>query len=1037
MKKLIEYFVDRSLIVNTLTVAVCVIGFVTFQQMSRDLIPTIQSKTVRIEGKLPGASAVDVERFLTFPIEEAVRDLTGIHHVKSTTRAGSFVVNVIFKPEHDDIARSLETIRSRVDGLSERFPTDLEPVTIRHVQQDRVDFLDVIIEPIDDEAPEDRKWVESLAEQLDDIPHVIAVDTSLPKQDLYVEFDRAKIDAAGLDVRDVVRRVNEALAYAPIGRVRTDEEIIAVALEKATDGEGTGVLERLRTLPLTRNRVGQGLDLGDVAEISIESERRRVEKRHDGQKYVVLELWKDTDSDVIDLEARVAKVVEAFNAKAPDRFQARVLASAAYLIEQPLSVILTNGLAGLVIVGFVLFLFLGFRTAAMAVLGLPFVYLGTFVVLDAFGVQIHLISVIGLLLVLGILVDDAILVAERFLEKLQEGMSPREAAVESASTLLRPVSGTIITNIVVFAPILFIDSEMSAIFYAIPIVMIGTLLLSLFESFFLLPNHLVHFIPEGYRFEERRVFVWMQHVYRRVLRGALRVRYVSIVLFLGLLVGSFFILQDMEKEFSLSLGTKRVFVHGVVAEPVDLEDTLAKAKRLEDAVRAAVPAEDIEWVFVTAGEATTGAGHELRGKKHVELEVAVDIEVEDPEQLASEVEEKLIAALGDVDGFASIDVHRRHADPSKKEDIVTIYVSGGDSLSFEEIQEAIRTEVTELPDVEKVFMDPNRFQPAWKFEPDQETLARYEVDGEALTQQLRNTFAPQELLRMRYRGDELTVYTRFARDADWTADELGAITVVTPRGLAVPLSTIGTWRETRVLQDIRHLDLLRKFEIDVAYDKEKIDTDALQEALDARLGGLRERYPQYQITVEPPEAEEEAKKWVTKVITLCVCVIFLSLVFVLGSLTQPLFVMFSIPFGVTGVVLALASHGMPLGMMAIIGLVGLAGVVVNDSLVMVDTINEHRRNGLEARVAIETGATSRFKAVVLTSLTTLGGVFPLAYGIGGKAGFAQPMVFALGWGLLFATVLTLVLLPCTLAIADDVRRGAAAAGRRLRRLARK
>ncbi len=1033
MKKLIEYFVDRSLIVNTLTVAVWVVGFLTFQQMSRDLIPTIQSKTVRIEGELPGASAVDVERFLTFPIEEAVRDLTGIHHVKSTTRAGSFRINVIFKPEHHDIARSLETIRSRVDGLSDRFPSDLEPLSIRHVQQDRVDFLDVIIEPIDDEDLEDRKWVESLAEQLDDIPHVIAVDTSLPKQDLYVEFDRAKIDDAGLDVREVVRRVHEALAYAPIGRVRTDEEIIAIALDNATDGEGATVLDDLRALPLTRNRVGQGLDLGDVADISIESQERRVEKRHDGKEYVVLELWKDTDSDVIDLEARVAKVIDAFNAKAPDRFEARVLASAAYIIEQPLSVILTNGLAGLVIVGFVLFLFLGFRTALMAVLGLPFVYLGTFIVLDAFGVQIHLISVIGLLLVLGILVDDAILVAERFLEKLQEGMTPREAAVEAASTLLRPVSGTIITNIVVFAPILFIESEMSAVFFAIPIVMIGTLLLSLFESFFLLPNHLVHFIPEGYRFEERRVFVWMQGVYRRVLRVALKLRYVSVVAFLALLVGSFFVLQDMEKEFSLSLGTERVFVHGVVAEPVDLDDTLAKASNLEAAVRAAIPAEDIEWIFVTAGEATTPGGHELRGKRHVELEVAVDLEVEDPKALAEEVEAKLALALKAIDGFASIEVHRRHADPTKKEDVVTIYVSGGDSLSFEEIQEAIRTEVTDLPDVERVFMDPNRFQPAWRFEPNAEAMARYEVEGEALTQQLRNTFAPQELLRMRYRGDELTVFTRFARDGDWAAEELDAITVVTPRGLAVPLSTIGAWRQTRVLQDIRHLDLLRKFEIDVAYDKAKVDTDGIKTSLDERLAGLRDRYPQYQITVEPPEAEEEAKKWVTKVIALCVCVIFLALVFVLGSLTQPMFVMFSIPFGVTGVVLALASHGMPLGMMAIIGLVGLAGVVVNDSLVMVDTINEQRRSGLSARAAIETGATSRFKAVVLTSLTTLGGVFPLAYGIGGKAGFAQPMVFALGWGLLFATVLTLVLLPCTLAIADDARRGASAIARRLRR----
>ena len=1018
MKRLIAHFVDRSLVVNAVTVGVCVLGLATFFSMNRDLIPTIQVPIVQIDGSLPGASAIDTEQFLTFPIEEAIADVPGLKKLESDTYAGRFTIKALFKSDHEHLADSLETIRARVDGLLPRLPSDLQPLRIRQLRQDSIDFLDIVFRRVDVHDPEHRKWINSFAERLDKIPHIVKVDSTLDRRDLYIEFDSAAIEAAGVEVDFVRRKVIEYLEYQPVGLIESDFERISVELSKGFDG-----LPSLENLPILRNRVGRGPNLGDLAQVKLRSVKHNRIEALDGDPFVKLEVWKDTSSDIIRLERRIEDEVAAYAERLPKPMDIEVLVSAAFLIERPLGIILKNGALGLLIVGVILFAFLGFRIAAMAVIGLPFVYFGTLVAMDAAGVGIHLISVIGMLLVLGILVDDAILVSERFLERLMEGLSPKEAAVQAATSLIRPVSGTIITNIVVFMPILFIGGEIAQIFYAIPVVVIATLLLSLIESFLILPNHLKHFVPTDYVFEERRLFIWLSKLYRKVLGLSLRLRYVSMLMFIGLFAVSIKITIDMKKSFNLSLGLNRIYVHGVADAPKDLEDTHARIDALRDALEG-LPDAAVQYVMSTAGEARTSGGHTVTGLAHGQLEIVVDQKAEDPVALANEVEAVVTEKLKGRVGFKTLEVHQKKAGPEKDDDVVTIFVSGGDSLSFEEIQAKIRGRLTDLPSVEKLYMDPNRFQRSWRFEPDPNALALYGIEQRVLTRQLREHFAPQELLRMRYRGDQITVFTQYARPDELSIDDLPDLNVLTPRGIGVPLSTLGKWKERSILRRIQHRDRLRKFEIDVRYDADEITKDEIMASLEDHLSPLRDEYPQYTISVKPPEEEEEAKRWITKVVVACLGLIFLTLLVVLNSVAQPFLVMFSIPFGYTGVILALAAHGMELTLMSMIGLIGLAGVVVNDSLVMVHTINTTRdaNSDLPYLDVVVKGASTRLKAVLLTSLTTLGGVFPLAYGIGGDAAWTQPMVFALGWGLLFATLLTLFLLPTTLAIFHDVAR---------------
>ncbi len=1019
MKRVFEYFIDHSLVVNAIMIGVCLVGWLTFRSMPRDLVPNVRLQLIQISGALPGASAMDTEQYVTFPVEEAIHDIAGVKRLESETSAGAFKIRVIFKPDHEAIQESLETIRARVDQLRPLLPQDLKPLTIRQVKQDTIDFMYVSLAPVDEHNENHRKWVRSLQEQFDRVPHVVRVDSSLPRRDLYIEFDRKKIDEVGLNVTAVKQRVLEYLEYKPLGAVDVDFEKVSIELRRGLSG-----LEALNKLPILRNRRGEGVNLGQVAKISLRSERQKTIELMDGQRFVEFSLYKDVGSDILKLEKRIAAMVAGYNKRLPAPLKARVTITTGFFVERPLEIIIRNGLLGLLFVTLVLFLFLGWRVAAMAAVGLPFIYLGAFIVLDALGIGIHLVSVVGMLLIVGIVVDDAILVSERYQENRGAGLDPRGAALSAVTALLRPVSGTVLTNIIVFLPILLIKHKMTSMLEAIPWVVIAALALSLFESFFILPNHLKHFVTAGYRFKERRFFVLFQRAFRFVLRYTLKLRYLAVLIFIGFFALSIQLMMKMEKKFSARVSYETLYVHAKAKKTASLEDTLKQLAPVRKVVEQ-LAADKVEYVATTVGKAWTPGDYTLVGKGQAELKVIIHHKYEDAKPVAAALKKSLQAELKKVAaGFEVLEVHQKERGKKKEDNLVTIYVSGGDTLSFEEIQEKIRKVVFTVTGVERIFMDPRRFQAAWQYHPDPEKLALYSLQQRDLTRQLRQHFAPQELLRLRYRGEQITAYSNFGLQGEHSFAQLDGLTVMTPRGIPVPLKMLGQWKQLQILRKIKHQDLARKFEIDVQYKKGEVTQDAIKEALEKQLAPLQRKYPQYAISVKPPIEEEEAKAWLIKIFITCLVLIYLTLIIVLNSLFQPLLVMFAIPFGISGVIFALHLHGMPLDLMAIIGLVGLTGVVVNDSLVMVDTINR-RRSAEPDEVysgVVLNGAATRLKAVVLTSLTTLGGVLPLAYGIGGKTGFAQPMVFALGWGLVFATLLTLFLLPCTLTILNDFAR---------------
>jgi multidrug efflux pump subunit AcrB len=1035
VRRVIAFFVDRPLVVNLIIVATCIFGVITAMGISRTLTPPFEIKKISISATLPGASAVDMERFVTFRLEEVLQALPGLKKITSITTNGNTRVTLQFKGSHDDMSGSLERVKGNVETIKHRLPRDLLPLDIRQAEVDRIPGPGLHVLNLDPGNDEHRRVVESIAERMRRLAHVVGVDSTLRGRNLHIAFDARKLADASLDVVQARARVLEFLRYTPVGQVRKGDDQLAIQVDK-----GFNSIEDLKRLPLVVNRAGRGIRLDQVAKVELRFDEELERHLLGGKDFVELRIWQSGDGDSITVSERVREVLDAEFSNLPDDLVAVVGDSPAELIEHELGILKSNGIGGILIVLLILLIFLGPRISLMTALGLPFCYLGCLLVLDATDVTFNLISLFSLILVLGILVDDAIIVSEAFAERLLRGMTRRDAAIDAAHSMMRPVLGMMITTALAFAPLLILKGDLSQIMRPLPIIVIGALVLSLIESFFLLPNHLCEYGPRPETVKERSFVTHGRRIYRRLLGWVLTLRYPAIAAFLVAFVGAGWIVQNkMEFNGNINLGTG-VRVHVELKDSDSLDATHAALEEVEAFIAKMDP------TLVKRYETTIGysyiGNNTVRGLRYAAIQII-------PPGGMAEWDEKydeIIAALDPfVDGlapeddptsrFKSLYVVKKGSETDTR-DVVSIYVSGSDRIDFDEIQAGIREAISGVEGVKDIYMDDDRFQPSWAFVVDHAAVLSYDLTTHAVAAQLRQRVPGPELERVRLRGEELLIFTGFDQELDTDRRALMNLRVMTPRGITIPMRNLGEWKKSDVLRRIEHEDMLRIFKVDVVFDPETLGEESVEDRVELALGPMQEQYPGYTISVRPNEGERENKIWLIKLAVIVFGLIYLCLALTLNSLIEPLLVVAAIPFGLVGVIFALYAHGMDLEIMAVIGVLGLTGVVVNDSLVVVDTIRRVREEdggASSTKALIMDGAGRRFQAVVLTSLTTLGGVFPLAYGLAGKAGWIQPMVFALGWGLIFATLLTLFLLPSMLLIVDDSKR----LGRWVRRLGKR
>jgi len=702
-------------------------------------------------------------------------------------------------------------------------------------------------------------------------------------------------------------------------------------------------------------------------------------------------------------------------------------------VRTRLSVLGTNALIGLGLVIVMLFIFLNFRTAFWVAMGIPLTMLGVFYISPYFGVHIDVITLMGMIMVIGLIVDDAIVIGENIYRRRELGDSPLDAAVNGTSMVIRPVFATIITSILAFSPMFFMSGMMGKFIYSIPLIIILSLLISFAEVIIILPAHLTSGKTQGIDHDESELLLendpragtWfdpIRNLFQRFMVSILRLRYIIIILFL-LALGTTIWYAASKMQFILfpNQSTDQFYVAIETPTGSSLQATSDKLKAIEDLILA-LPKTELDSFWTRVGSQFIGGLPFAPGECENWAVISVTLTpFSERHRSAHSIVDELKKKTDALKGFDVVRYVVEGGGPAIGMPI-TLHVVGSEDEKRKKLAAAVVDYLATMKDVQDIDRDDKRGKQQVSITINYTRLSQLGLTVADVAQNVRLAYDGEVVTRVRYGEEDVGFRVILEKKTRQRADYLGKLKIPNQQGRLIPLKEVARFETDAGPLSFLHYDGERT----ITVTADLMDGASLTplEATTTVLNhfNLSKDWPGMQLIVGG-EAEETQDSMISLAMAMAMTAvgIYLILVLLFNNLTQPVLVMFAIPFGLIGIVSAFALHGEPLGFLAMLGVIGMMGVVVNDSLILVNYINFHREEDPEKkfiRIIAEATAT-RLRPILLTSITTVAGLLPTAYGIGGSDPFVAPMALALGYGILFATPLILLLLPCLYMIHHD------------------
>lgn len=1015
LRTIINAAIDRSFVVNLVCVFLVVIGTTALLTMKRDLSPPFEIKMIEIQSSLPGASAAQMEEFVTAPIEDAIRGFAGIERIRSRTRAGNLKITIEIFESFDEVDDLHSRIESAVNAIRGDLPDDIDDINIENVKVNTFWFGTLSLVGFDKNNDAHLAWTRAFTERLRRIEGMTRVDDRSPKKQVYIRLRPNDLARFRVALPEIAQRVRESFALLPLGVIEREGGDIVVEFDNTLRD-----VDQVSKLIIKGNSTGDVVRLNQVADVNWRlPPDDLVERTINGKPSATIVLFKDMDTDTLILRDRLQASLD--KEKPPLGIEILLTGDGPSFIERQLSVLTSNAIFGIILVVSILYFFLGFKAAIMTAIGMPLAYLATFAVLQSLGISIDLISVVGMILVLGILVDDAIIVTEQYSQHLEAGVDPREAAIKAVLETIGPVTGTVLTSLVAFMPLLLAGGGLANVLAAIPWVVIAALTMSWIECFFILPNHLMHFVKKPLPEKRMAIIDRMRSSYERVLWFSLRFRYILVAGFITLLIGSlWYATKKVPFKFDLRVSSEKLRVLVVLKESTSVDQSMKLLAPVQEVLNE-LDKNLYEYVDAEYGEAWI-SGEKYEGPKYAQFSVRFSQTMEDIEGAKNKVKTTIEEKIKGLDQsiFERIEVDRRlDGFDDAKDHTLRVAVTGRGRLDVEKLLGGISDAAKTVKGFKSLSLDPKLFADSWSFEPNRAALVQYGLELSNLSVQVRGYVAESRLHQLRYDGENVNVYSYVAEGDKLYFEQLADLPVVVGDGRTVSLSNFGQWKKTRALKRIDRENVERVVAVEVAYIPDETKKEVFQEELQKALIPLGQEHPMLTIKIEDADRQaSKNKSAMSESLVYAIAMIMFILALTLSSIVQPILIGLAIPFGTIGVIAAFALHDKAIDVMAIVGVIGMAGVVVNDSLILVDAINRRLLKG-EGRKGLVEASVSRLRPIILTSVTTLGGVFPMAYGIGGDSGFTKPLALAMGWGLLFATILTLFLIPAMVSIQKD------------------
>ncbi len=1017
MQRILVFFIERHLLVNVIAFAMVGLGLIAASNLKREFLPSFDTPILWVSARLPGASVMDVETKVTIPIEEALDGVEGIDDYHTVISDNSSFTTVDLYDDFDSAAikEAEQDVRDAVDAIND-FPPEMEDEpSIVHLNPARGVVIELALTGPMSLLIDIAEDLEDRIEQLDTVSDVDII--GLPEPEVRVLVDPTKAKAHNISLDAIVQAINARNISSTGGFLeRADAQQQVVMWSRYNEPE-----EVADTI-LKASVNGGVLRVRDIARIESGRKDNNLRVHNSAQRGLTLAISKREQADIIDTTTQAKAVMEDITL--PDGVEYRFVADESYIISNRLNLLANNGLMGIVLVSCVLVYFVRLQPAIWILVGIPIVFLGSIALFGQSGMSLNMMSMSAFIIVLGMIVDDAVVVSERIALKQAQGLPGRQAALEGTREMMPAVTAATLTTVLAFSPMLSIGGLPGKITWQVPAVVVIALLVSVLESFFILPAHMST-VRVGSELQKRPWLRRLEELYSNALGWVMQHRLIVI----GISVAVFVIIMAVIRPMIPFIlfpqdDADRLYIKLSKPLGTPLEQTEASVRVIQQQIMR-IADDELDLVSARIGHQNTSSSDKDIGEASHEALVIIQFKKAGREFTNAEWIQIFQRKLRLPAGVRAVYQSDYFGPPTDQP--VTVHVLSNDDDLRRTAAFEIAAYLRETPGVIEIDVDERPGAPQIDLQLDYDKLAMRGLDAATVGRTLNIAFYGVEASEHRDLDDITKLRVQFEPAARGDLDGLLDIPVANRNGQLIPIRDIVTPVEKPALTRIYHRNGERSATIRASFTPEsgltalpfsqQLKRDVFsrfegQSGLTLQMGG------------EAVETETTAGGIATAAI-IAVAGIALVVWLMLGSLLEALFILSVIPFAIAGVIFTFFLHGQQLSMFAMLGAIGLTGVVVNGAIVMVDAVhrrlhanNIKRGDDEEDRIIIET-VVERLRPILVTTLTTLGGVLPTAYGLGGYDPMISPMSLAIGWGLVFSTFVTLFVVPVLYSVARD------------------
>ncbi|MEM7550220.1 MAG: efflux RND transporter permease subunit [Bacteroidota bacterium] len=1019
MRPIIAYFLRFPIWGNALMWIIILFGIFSFLRIKTSFFPEYEPPIIQVDVVYPGASPEEVEEGITIKIEESLKGLESVERTLSFSRENIASITIeLFKGT--DVDEVLQDVKNAISSIN-NFPQGIENPTI-FKRKGRTEVAKIAIYG-SVSLSDLKKEAELIEEKLLAEKGISQINFSgFPDQEIEIGLSEFKLRQYDLSFDEVYAILKQNNLEVSGGLIRNSErEFIIRSDEKGLQAQD------FKDVILRKFSDGRKVLLSEVSIIKDQFKEGAGKNYYNGLPCAIIEIDKTNEEDIISIIEQVNDFTDQYNSS-QEKVTAEVIVDRSVDLKQRIDLLSRNGLIGFFLVLLFLSIFLNYRIAFWVALSIPISFLGMFMLAPYIGLNINNISLFGMIIVIGILVDDGIVIAENIYQYYEKGKSRFEAALLGTLNVLPSVFAAILTTIIAFIPLYFIEGTWGYLIPHMATVGIVTISFSLIEAMFILPSHLAHSKalkekkPEkGLRFQFERFLIRIrENIYSPILEFCLQNKWLSLsVSVVGLMLTAACIKGDIIKTtFFPFIDGNRILVDLKMEPGTSEERTLEVLKLISE--QAGNASEEISEKYTLDQKVIQGI-YTITGPNSYQGQVNLILLDEKSRNLPSfEVAERIRELVGSPIGIKQLAFSTGQRTFSKP---VSISISGKDISELLEVGKSLKSSLKSTPELTDVIDDSEKGI--------EEIELKLTDKGELLgasqgliMDQVRTAFFGKEVQVLQRGDDEVKVWLRYRKENRQFKNQLDNMEINLGGARRIPLKELADYSLTRKVVSINHLDGKKQITVEADLKDQNAPVPPIIEKINTQvLPGLQEQYPSISFSYQGQKRENDktAKSaYFTAVVAIIAILAVVTLAF--KSFMQTFLVLMTLPLALISIAWGHYLHGLPLSMLSLFGVIALVGVLVNDALVMINTFNQYMREGMDFNEAVREAAVNRFRAVILTSITTIVGLLPMVLETSRQAQFLIPMAISLSYGLIMATIVTLIILPILLILANYVRR---------------